>query len=137
MHPDDLEGRKMRPMSLTLPTDRDVEAVALHISSLPQNKPAPTQVAQTGDSTRGQAYFAVCTTCHGTDGAGNQALSAPSLTHLNDWYVLNSLKKFKHKIRGSAPRDAVAAQMIGMAGVLPNEQAMKDVIAYIGTLSNK
>ena len=47
------------------------------------------------------------------------------------------LKKLKSRIRGGDPRDATGQQMVPMAGMLADEQAMKDVIAYIGTLSTK
>jgi cytochrome c oxidase subunit 2 len=62
-------------------------------------------------------------------------LNAPPIARADDWYILSSLKKFKGGIRGSNPKDITGAQMIGMAGTLPDEQAMLDVIAHIKTLS--
>ena len=74
----------------------------------------------------------MCSACHAPDGSGNQGMGAPPLTGLNDWYLLSSLQKFKTGTRGTYPNAAI---MRGMAGTLPDEQAMKDVIAHIMTLN--
>jgi cytochrome c553 len=47
--------------------------------------------------------------------------------------MLSSLQKFKAGTRGTYPNAAV---MRGMAGTLADEQAMKDVIAYIQSLAS-
>ncbi len=64
-----------------------------------------------------------------------QATNGPPLANRSDWYLLDQLKKFKAGIRGADPRDPIAIMMRSMAMTLADEQAMKDVIAYIGTLS--
>jgi cytochrome c oxidase subunit 2 len=133
LHFDDIPGMRMRPMSLTLANDADVAAVAAYVSSLPPVKPAPEVTG--GDATRGQVLYAPCTACHGPDGAGNQALGSPPLTHMNDWYQLTQLQHFKAGIRGTKPGDANGALMRPMSMILADEQAMRDVIAYIGTLA--
>ena len=56
------------------------------------------------------------------------------LRYSSDWYLLVSLEKFKAGVRGSAPGDKTGSVMRPMAAMLTDEQAMKDVIAYIMTL---
>ncbi len=64
-----------------------------------------------------------------------RSTNGPSLANRSDWYLLDQLKKFKAGVRGTDPRDPIAIMMRPMAMILADEQAMKDVIAYIGTLS--
>jgi cytochrome c oxidase subunit 2 len=79
--------------------------------------------------------YTPCTACHGADAAGNEQLKAPPLRGASDWYLLAQLKKFKEGHRGANPSDLEGAQMRPMAQTLPDEQAMKDVVAHIGTLN--
>ena len=130
-HPEDVGGLRMYPMSLTLKTDEDTKAVASYVAALPQAHPAPTLTG--GDPARGAQYYALCQTCHGPDGNGNQQMGSPRIAGQADWYLLTSLQKLKAGTRGSYPNAVV---MRGMAGTLPDEQAMKDVIAYIQSLSS-
>ena len=131
-HPDDIDGLKMRPMARTLLSEEEVKVVAERVAKLPPLQP-PVTITD-GDATRGKAMFATCTACHGEKAAGMQDKGAPDLHRTGDWYLLAQLTKFKSGVRGSAPTDATGQQMRPMAATLPNEQAMKDVIAYIRTL---
>ena len=60
-------------------------------------------------------------------------MGSPPIAGQADWYLLSSLKKLKAGTRGSYPNAVV---MRGMAGTLADEQAMKDVIAYVMSLSS-
>lgn len=131
-NPEDTGGLRMYPMAQTLKTDEDIQTVAAYVASLPVQRVAPT--LEGGDATRGAKFYQVCTACHGPDGNGNQAIGSPRLTGQADWYLLSTLQKLKAGIRGSYPNAVI---MRGMAGTLPDEQAMKDVIAYIMTLSSQ
>jgi cytochrome c oxidase subunit 2 len=130
-HFDDIEGMRMRPMAVSLRNDVDLDAVANHVASLPTTQP-PTTV-EGGDATRGAAGYAVCASCHGQKGEGSQEQSAPPVAGMSDWYLLRSLHKFKDGVRGSDMNDMTAVMMRPMAMGLADEQAMKDVIAYIAT----
>lgn len=131
-HPDDYEGLRMRPMSRQMANDQEIDTVAAYIASMPVQKAAPTLTG--GDAAAGQVAFAVCMACHGPGGLGNEQLKAPPIAGQADWYLLNSLKKFKAGIRGTAPGDVPGSQMRPMAATLVDEQAMKNVIAHIATL---
>jgi len=127
-HFDDITGMKMRPMALSLPFEKDLELVSAHIAKMPVVRNGHSLQ---GDKAKGQSLYATCSACHGQDGAGNEALRAPPLTGLDDWYVLSQLQKFKAGIRGANPADLSGATMRPMAAILPDEQAMKDVISHI------
>jgi len=131
-HPDDHAGLRMLPMSQTLATEEDMEAVAKYIVSLGSSPIEPT--LEGGDPVKGQATYATCLACHGPDGKGNDQLNAPSLVNQHDWYQLTQLKNFKSGVRGGNPQDITGAQMRPMSMLLVDEQMMKDVIAYIQTL---
>lgn len=133
-HFDDIAGMRMRPMALTLKTDEHRVAVAGYVSTLAMSNPEPTL---DGDAEKGQAAYAVCAACHGDKGAGNEALNAPPLAGTQDWYQLTQLTHFKTGVRGADPRDVTGAQMAPMSATLADEQAMKDVVAYIATFESQ
>ena len=134
-HPDDAEGARMRPMSRTLYRAGDLEAVALYIASMP---PVPQPFTLTGaDTAAGRvSYQGICTTCHGPDAKGNPALSAPPIVQESDWYLVTQLAKFKNGMRGTNPDDTTGAQMRAMSFTLADSSAMRDVIAFIRSLSH-
>ncbi len=87
-----------------------------------------------GDAAKGQGYFAICSACHGVDGTGNAGMGAPPLVGMSDWYLFKSIQKYKSGVRGNGPGDALGAAMIGMVATLPNDDAIRDVIAHIQSL---
>jgi cytochrome c oxidase subunit 2 len=129
--PKDIFGQQMTPMSQTLPDDQAVEDVAAYVASLSSPKAGATV---TGDAEKGKASYAICAACHGANGEGNQALNSPALAGQHDWYTVRQLQYFKDGTRGTASGDTFGAQMRPMAMTLADEQAMKDVAAYINTL---
>ena len=132
-HFDDISGMRMRPMSMWLRNDEDVANVAAYVSSLARPKPAP--ILTGGNAETGKMKFVPCVACHGANGEGNQALNAPPLAGGSDWYQLTALQKFKAGVRGTNPKDTTGMLMRPMSMTLADEQAMKDVLAYIATLS--
>jgi cytochrome c553 len=123
---------QMRPMALTFHNERELSAIAQHVAGMTPHKPAPTLTD--GNAERGKALFAPCTACHGPTATGNEQLKAPSIVNANDWYLVAQLDKFRKGIRGADPRDITGAQMAPMARTLPDDQAVKDVVAHIMTL---
>lgn len=134
-HFDDLAGMRMRGMARWLKTPEDVKAASAYVASLPKVRPAPTVTG--GDATRGAALYATCAACHGQEGEGVQAIGGPALNHASDWYLLTQIKNYQQGIRGSDPRDIQGSAMRPMAMTLPDEQAVKDVLAHIATLAPK
>jgi len=127
---DDIKGAQMRPMAMILPTPEAVQSVMAYVASLETKVPESTIE---GDAVKGKILYQTCILCHGDDGRGKQEQHAPSLLRLNDWYMMEQLKKFKAKVRGGTPDDVNGATMQAMTVSLVDEQAMKDVIAYIKT----
>jgi len=150
-HFDDLEGMRMRPMSLWLVASRhaadhlsgampdpsqldpNIVDVAAYVETLAHTNPPAT--VSGGDVANGEASFALCGSCHGLKGEGSEPQSAPPLAGQSDWYLLRSLAKYKAMTRGyDGPNDPFGATMAGMSNVLADDQAMRDVVAYIATL---
>ncbi|MCH2172115.1 c-type cytochrome [Myxococcota bacterium] len=129
-HFDDIAGMRMRPMALSLRSEEDVDAVSAYAASLPDVLPEPT--LEGGDPAKGQAGYAACSGCHGADGYGNEMVGAPSL-HTSDWYFVKQMHNYKAGVRGTNPKDAVGAVMVGMATIVPNDQALMDLLAYLRT----
>lgn len=96
-----------------------------------------TAQAADGDAFKGEAYYAVCAGCHGADAMGSEAANAPRLQGQFDWYLIRQLKHYQSGARGVHKDDTYGATMRAMAGTLANEQAIRDVVAYIGTLKSK
>ena len=132
MNPDDVGGLRMYPMSLAIRSEEDVASLAAYVSSLPPTDSVPQ--LEGGDAVRGKQLYVTCQACHGPDGTGIQALGGPSLVVSSDWYLLQALEKFKAGIRGTNPGDVAGMRMRPMSMTLPDDQAMKDVVAYIMTL---
>lgn len=131
-HPKDVNGAAMRPMAMTIPDEQATHDLAAYITSLEGGAPKPEVK---GDAAAGKAHYAkVCAACHGDNARGKPELKSPALVGQNDWYVVAQLEKFKSGLRGADPKDVTGQQMKGVVATLPDEQALKDVAAYIATL---
>ena len=98
----------------------------------------PAEVTIEGDTTRGQQlYTQTCSLCHGDNAMGNPALNSPRLAGMSDWYMVIQLQKFRNGLRGDHPDDIYGLQMAVFATLLPDEQALLDVVAYINTFSSE
>jgi cytochrome c oxidase subunit 2 len=95
---------------------------------------ADIQAIPAGNADAGKANYMVCAGCHGQNGEGNQALNAPKLAGLPDWYVTRQLQHYKQGIRGAHKDDLLGTQMAGMANTLVDDTAIRNVTAYIETL---
>jgi cytochrome c oxidase subunit 2 len=95
---------------------------------------AQTRSVAAGDVAAGQASYAVCSTCHGPQGEGNPQLNAPKLAGQAPWYLARQLQDFKLGIRGGAEKDTYGKQMVAFAAMLADDTAIKNVVAYIGSL---
>ena len=127
----DTYGATMAPMMATVPDQNAIRNIAAYIASLP-DQPADTTI--TGDVARGGDLYTTCAACHGANGEGNWAMNAPRLAGGSDWYLVTQLKNFQARVRGSHEGDSYGEQMGLMADILPDEQAINDVVAYINTL---
>lgn len=127
----DARGHTMSQMASSLMSDEGIQDLVAYITTLPDNPPAYTIQ---GDVTKGKQLYGTCAACHGAKAEGDVQTGAPALAGMTDWYQLAQLEKFRNGVRGSDPDDTHGQQMAAMAAVLADEQAMKNVIAYIGSL---
>ncbi len=131
-HPKDTGGAQMKPMVAQLPDAAAIADVVAYIKTL---KGTAAVATLKGDAVAGKATYAkVCAACHGPAAKGMLALKAPALAGQSDWYMLGQLQKFRAGIRGSDPRDVTGAQMKAMAGSLPNDQTVTNVVTYIASI---
>jgi cytochrome c oxidase subunit 2 len=131
VHEDDTYGKQMAPMAATLVDDASINNVIAHIKTLPDDVPEPTV---SGDAARGAKLASTCAYCHGKNGMGNQAVNAPRYAGMTDWYLERQLQNFKNGVRGAHPQDYYGMQMGFMGRILQDEQAIKDLVAYINSL---
>ena len=71
-----------------------------------------------------------CTTCHGTDGKGNEAVEAPRLAGMEGWYLRRQLENFRVGIRGVHPMDKAGVAMRPMANL--TDESMTDIVKWVG-----
>ena len=130
-HEGDVYGKQMMPMAMTLATEQIMDNVIAHVRTFPDN-PAPKTIE--GNIEKGKKLYTVCAYCHGAAGEGIQAMNAPRMAGMTDWYLERQLQNFKDGVRGSHKSDYYGYQMGFMAQTLHDEQAVKDLVAYINTL---
>ena len=134
IHKDDIYGQQMAAMAGLLANDAQIDNVLAHIATFPDT-PAAVTIEGDVDIEHGARLYTVCANCHGADGQGI-AMNAPRQAGINDWYLQRQLENFKNGLRGHHPEDLEGKQMGFMARTLQDDQAIRDVVAYINTLSN-
>ncbi|MDE0006420.1 MAG: c-type cytochrome [Rhodospirillaceae bacterium] len=154
MHPEDLTGLQMSIVTGMIRNDATIRALAGYIAAMEpgagletlNGEPATTgrpyvwhsdyaefTSPEPGDAERGARAYITCGVCHGPNGEGNEALAAPKLTDIQDWYQARQLRYFKDGIRGRSRGDIYGAQMAAMSMTL-TDQTIADLLAYIDTL---
>lgn len=94
---------------------------------------AETQNMIAANPAAGQALYPLCATCHGQQGEGNVALNSPKLTGQPAWYIERQLQYFKTGVRGGEG-DVFGQQMAPMAATLIDNEAVRNMAAYIASL---
>ena len=74
-------------------------------------------VAQTnlGDAAAGKSMYPLCTSCHGVNGSGSQAMGAPKISGQLAFYTLKQLQHFQNGLRGTVAGDMKGMQMAAMS----------------------
>ena len=129
----DDHGQKMAVMARAIRGERGLEDLLAYIATLPGKRALPTLA---GDTSEGSRRYAVCAACHGQKGEGNEALGAPGLATLDDWYLVRQLRLYVDGLRGVQPDDTFGVQMRAIAGTVADPQAQRDLAAYIRSLAN-
>ncbi|MDX1487224.1 MAG: c-type cytochrome [Acidiferrobacterales bacterium] len=132
-HESDVNGQLMRSMARLLPDDQAAQDVAAYLAR--QETPPPARTESSGRPQQGKTVYSGCQACHGQLGQGNASVGGPRLAGQHDWYLIMQLQNFRSGLRGVHEQDTYGRTMRLMAQtLLPDEQAIKDVAAYIATL---
>jgi len=91
-------------------------------------------LAWADDAQKGKDYFVVCQGCHGENAQGTPAQGAPKLAGQDGEYLRRQLLNFRSGVRGTHENDQYGQLMSNFAKSLPDDQAVRDVVAYIKTL---
>ncbi|HMG91962.1 MAG TPA: c-type cytochrome [Chryseolinea sp.] len=127
--PEDTVGKQMAAIAETLRDSVVLSHLAAYVETLSD---VSTPITLIGDIKKGErSYQSICGSCHGPQGKGNKAMHAPRLNGLDDWYLKSQITTFRSSLRGAHPHDKYGAQMVPMATLLKDDQAINDVTAYI------
>jgi len=67
------------------------------------------------ENERGADLFRLCAVCHGEDASGAQAVGAPAIAGMPQWYLEAQLKQFRNGNRGTHFDDLMGMRMRPMA----------------------
>jgi cytochrome c oxidase subunit II len=130
-HENDTYAKQMIPFATMLADQNAVNDVVAYIKTLQEVRPAASVV---GNPERGREHYETCAACHGGKAQGIWATNAPRLSNMSDWYMARQLQNFRSGIRGGHPQDFHGAQMVSMARVLKDDEAIADLLDYVRTL---
>lgn len=155
-HPEDQPGLQMVVYAYPLIDDAAIRNMAAFIETMdvdpedpapdrmarrPRNRPyewdtilAPVDTGQDPDLANGEKLFAACAVCHGAQGEGIEVLGGSRLDNKQDWYLERQLRYFKYGARGGE-NDDLYGQLMAQQGTPETDQDIKDVVAYIMTIS--
>ncbi len=92
-----------------------------------------------GDAAAGKSMYPLCTSCHGVNGSGNQAMGAPKISGQLEFYTLKQLQHFQNGVRGTVAGDKKGMQMAAMSKGprLKSPEALANLAAYVSSLPDK
>jgi len=90
--------------------------------------------ARADENERGKDLFRLCAVCHGENAAGNEAVGAPSIAGMPQWYLEAQLKQFRDGNRGTHFDDIMGMRMRPMARSLMQEGDVVAVAAYVAAM---
>lgn len=157
--PRDMAARQMMVYTAPLVDEQSIRNVAAYIEQLPVTLENTKQeevgslylddgtpvrpwytddliAPLSGDPEAGKAVYAGCIACHGDSAQGNPAMNAPRLDNKLEQYLVRQLVLFRKGVKGYHETDIYGQQMSAAAkSLLPDDQAIHDVVAYIRTFS--
>ena len=133
MHASDAAGAEMQQMVTEL-SDEEISAIAEWVGTTESAHPEATI---SGDIAAGEQLYLTCSACHGASGEGMQALNAPPVVGLNDWYIKTQLEHYRDNIRGNAPGDTNGMLMKASMSLVQSDEDIINLVAYINELSGR
>ena len=117
---------------ITAMSDDTINTITDEIAALAR---IPTTTTLKGDAERGaKLYEWHCIQCHRYNASGEKVFGSPPLTGLQDWYMLEQLKRFKDQRRGLDADDS-GYKMHQVVQRIEDEQSLIDILAYVATLA--
>lgn len=121
-------GQQMAAVARSLADDA-IDAVLARIATMPS---AAHGDRLAGDRWRGEdLYRRLCAVCHGDRAGGAPEHHMARLDHQHGWYLAAQLRLYRSGARGAADEDGEGRAMAFYAGLLPDEAAVDDVVAFI------
>ena len=133
----DQPGQVMKAIAQTFEDDAAMLKIADIVSKMPRierSSVAPATPATPGSVAEGGKIFGACAGCHGAHGEGKEVANAPALVLLPPWYVTKALQDFRGGARGAHPGDYEGRTMRVLVRVIPDDQSLQDVVAYVDGL---
>jgi len=87
--------------------------------------------ARADENERGADLYRLCAACHGESAAGDEAVGAPAIAGMPQWYLEGQLNQFRDGNRGTHFDDIMGMRMRPMALTLMREGDVEAVSAYI------
>ncbi len=78
-----------------------------------------------------------CGECHGKNALGSKKNKAPTIAGLQEWYIIEQLKKFRYGIRGANKEDSSGKVMAPLSKMLDGDKAIEDLAAHLSGLKGK
>ena len=133
-HPNDLNGQNMR-LAIAELSEAQINEALDYIDTLPALSHSSTLH---GNAERGyQLYYDNCMACHRFNGHGEVVFRSASLNGLQDWYLLEQLKKFEQGIRGYHADDESGVKMRDAVSYISSHQDKIDILALLSNLAKK
>ena len=129
----DIGGHHMKIVAEAIDEAR-LPGLGEHIASLPI---VPTTNTLGGDPTVGKELFLEhCAGCHRYNAHGEKAFRSAPLSGLQDWYIFDTLVKYREEIRGYHSFDVDGIFMHRNLKYVTDED-FKQIIAYVAELAKK
>lgn len=90
--------------------------------------------ATADEDERGADLYRLCAACHGESAAGDEAVGAPAVAGMPQWYLEGQLNQFREGNRGTHFDDIMGMRMRPMALTLMREGDVEAVAAYIAVM---
>lgn len=87
--------------------------------------------ARADENERGADLYRLCAACHGESAVGDEAVGAPAIAGMPQWYLEGQLNQFRDGNRGTHFDDIMGMRMRPMALTLMREGDVEAVSAYI------
>jgi cytochrome c553 len=90
--------------------------------------------ARANENERGADLYRLCAVCHGESAAGDEAVGAPAIAGMPQWYLEDQLNQFRDGNRGTHFDDILGMRMRPMALTLMREGDVEAVAAHIAEM---